>query len=88
MLKNFSKSKLIKIFKDELTIKGNFNEKSNIYDYKNWDSLANFNILLSIEKEFKIKFNSKEFSALNSFSDILKNVKKKDWYRKKIINSF
>ena len=88
MLKNFSKSKLIKIFKDELKIKGNFNEKSNIYDYKNWDSLANFNILLSIEKEFKIKFNSKEFSTLNSFSDILKNVKKKDWYRKKIINSF
>ena len=88
MLKNFSKSKLIKIFKDELTIKGNFNEKSNIYDYKNWDSLANFNILLSIEKEFKIKFNSKEFSVLNSFSDILINVKKKDWYRKKIINSF
>ena len=78
MLKNFSKSKLIKIFKDELKIKGNFNEKSNIYDYKNWDSLANFNILLSIEKEFKIKFNSKEFSVLNSFSDILKNVKKKD----------
>ena len=88
MLKNFSKSKLIKIFKDELKIKGSFNEKSNIYDYKNWDSLANFNILLSIEKEFKIKFNSKEFSVLNSFSDILKNVKKKDWYRKKIINSF
>ena len=88
MLKNFSKSKLIKIFKNELKIKGSFNEKSSIYDYKNWDSLANFNILLSIEKEFKIKFNSKEFSVLNSFSDILKNVKKKDWYRKKIINSF
>lgn len=78
MLKNFSKSKLIKIFKNELKIKGSFNEKSSIYDYKNWDSLANFNILLSIEKEFKIKFNSKEFSVLNSFSDILKNVKKKD----------
>jgi len=88
MLKNFSKSKLIKIFKNELKIKGSFNEKSSIYDYKNWDSLANFNILLSIEKEFKIKFNSKEFSVLNSFSDILINVKKKDWYRKKIINSF
>jgi len=78
MLKNFSKNKLIKIFKNELKIKGSFNEKSSIYDYKNWDSLANFNILLSIEKEFKIKFNSKEFSVLNSFSDILINVKKKD----------
>ena len=73
MLKNFSKKKLIKIFKEELKVKGRFNEKSKIYDYKKWDSLANFNILLSIEKEFKIKFNSKEFSALNSFSDILRN---------------
>ena len=78
MLKNFSKSKFVKVFKDELKIKGRFNRKSKIYDYKNWDSLANFNILLSIEKEFKIKFNSREFSALNSFSDILKNVKKKN----------
>jgi len=78
MLKNFSKIKLIKLFKDELKINGRFNEKSKIYDYKNWDSLANFNILLSIEKEFNTKFNSKEFSALNTFSDILKNVKKKN----------
>ena len=78
MLKNFSKGKLIKVFKEELKINGRFNEKSKIYDYKNWDSLANFNILLSIEKEFKIKFNSKEFGALNSFSDILMNVKKKN----------
>ena len=78
MLKNFSKIKLIKLFKDELKIKGRFNEKGRIYDYKNWDSLANFNILLSIEKEFNIKFNSKEFSALNTFSGILKNVKKKN----------
>ena len=88
MLKNFSKNKFTKIFKDELKIKGHFNEKSKIYDYKNWNSLANFNILLSIEKEFKIKFNSKEFGALNSFSDILMNVKEKNLYRKKIIHSF
>ena len=77
MPKNFFKGKFIKIFKNELKIKGRFNEKSKIYYYKNWDSLANFNMLLSIEKEFKIKFSSKEFSSLNSFSGILKNVKKK-----------
>jgi len=51
MLKNFSKSKLIKIFKDELKIKGSFNEKSNIYDYKNWDSLANFKSFFLSEDE-------------------------------------
>ena len=77
MLKNFSKKKLIKLFKSELKIKKKFDEKSKIFTYKSWDSLANFNILLLIEKEFNVKFNSKEFSSLNSFSDILKNVKKK-----------
>ena len=44
---------------------------------KNWDSLSNFNILLDIEKEFKIRFNTKEFSELNNFKQILQNVKKK-----------
>ena len=37
----------------------------------------NFNLLLSIEKKFKIKFNPQEFNKLNSFKDILNNVTKK-----------
>jgi acyl carrier protein len=75
--KNFSKTKLVQIFKKVLKIKGKFNENSKIYDYKKWDSLTNFNILLTIEKELKIKFNTDEFSSLNSFQEIFKNVKKK-----------
>jgi len=43
MLKNFSKDKLIKIFKDQLKIRGKFKESSKIYYYKNWDSLATLN---------------------------------------------
>ena len=77
MPKKFSKNELIKIFKDQLKIKGKFKETSKIYYYKNWDSLANLNILLSIERAFKVKFSTKEFSVLNSFVEILKNVKKK-----------
>ena len=75
--KNFSKTKLVQIFKKVLKIKGKFNENSKIYDYKKWDSLTNFNILLTIEKELKIKFNTDEFSSLNSFQEIFKNVKRK-----------
>jgi len=78
MSKKFSKDRLIKIFKNQLKIKGKFKETSKIYYYKNWDSLANLNILLSVEREFKVKFSTKEFSILNSFVDILKNVKKKN----------
>lgn len=72
-----SKNKLVKIFKKNLKIKGNFDENLKIYSSSKWDSLANFNILLQIEKDFKIKFNTKEFSELNSFKAILNNVKKK-----------
>ena len=59
---------LKKIFKQELKV--NVNEKSKIYDYKNWDSLGNFNVLLSIEKKFKINFDTKEFNQLNSFKTV------------------
>ena len=72
---NFFKSNLINTFKRSLKISKKFNENSKINDYKNWDSLGNFNILLEIEKTFEIKFTSKEFTTLNSFKDIYNNVK-------------
>ena len=68
-------AELKKIFKDELKI--NVTENSKIYDNIKWDSVGNFNLLLSIEKKFKIKFNPQEFNKLNSFKDIFKVVKKK-----------
>jgi len=43
MSKKFSKDRLIKIFKNQLKIKGKFKETSKIYYYKNWDSLATLN---------------------------------------------
>jgi len=67
--------KVKKIFKDELKI--NVNENSKIYDNTKWDSVGNFNLLLSIEKKLKIKFNPQEFNQLNSFKDIFRVVKKK-----------
>ena len=62
------------IFKNELKIK----EKptSKIYDFKSWDSLGNFNVLLACEKEFKIKFTNKEFNNLNSIRRYTKLLKK------------
>ena len=68
-------TELKKIFQKELKIK--INQKSKIYDTEKWDSIGNFNLLLSIEKKFKINFNAQEFNALNSYKDILKVVKKK-----------
>ena len=73
--KKFLITELKKVFKKEIKI--NVNDDSKIYDYKNWDSVGNFNLLLSIEKKFQINFNPQEFNKLNSFSEILKIVTKK-----------
>jgi acyl carrier protein len=73
--KKFLITDLKKLFKDELKI--NVKNTSEIYNYEEWDSIANFNLLLSIEKKFKIKLNSQEFNNTSSFKEILKIVTKK-----------
>ena len=75
MSKKYSEKDLIKIFKKELNIK--VKEDSKMYDFAKWDSMGNFNILLAVEKNFRIKFSSKEFNQIKSFKEILKVVKKK-----------
>ena len=76
MLKNSFEKKLISIFKKQLRIK-NFKKNSRINSYVSWDSLSNLNILLQIEKEFSIKFNSIEFNSLNTYKEIYSNVYEK-----------
>ena len=53
------------IFKKK-DIKPNFNRSSE----KKWDSLNHVNIIIAIENEFKIKFNSVEIENMNSFKKI------------------
>tara|TARA_B100000787_G_C16196491_1_gene301260 strand:+ start:2255 stop:2491 length:237 start_codon:yes stop_codon:yes gene_type:complete len=73
--KKFLIAELKKVFKKELNI--NVNDDSKIYGDEKWDSIGNFNLLLSIEKKFQINFNPQEFNKLNSFNEILKIVTKK-----------
>ncbi len=73
--KKFLITELKNLFKKEL--KFNVKDTNKIYDHERWDSVGNFNLLLSIEKKFKIKFNPNEFNKLNSFKEILKVVTKK-----------
>jgi acyl carrier protein len=61
-----------KIFKKKIK---NF-EKLKIGDLKEWDSLGHINLLLEIEKKFKIKFSMKEISELNSIKKITERLKK------------
>lgn len=73
--KKYLITEIKKIFKKELKI--NTTENNKIYDFINWDSLGNLNILLACEKKFKIRFSNSEFNNTNTFKGILKIVQKK-----------
>ena len=47
-------------------------------DIKEWDSLGNFNLLLAIESEFKIRFSMKEISEIKSIKSLEKILKKNE----------
>ena len=44
-------------------------------DFIEWDSLGNLNLLLEIEKEFNIKFDTNTFSKIKSVKDIIREIK-------------
>lgn len=72
------KSDIRKIFKDSFNKypkKLKFNDYS-IDNVEDWDSIAHVNFLLKIEKEYKIKFSTKEFFQLNSIKKIKKKLSK------------
>jgi len=69
-------NKIHEIVSEVLNIdKKEINNKSSSKNIKNWDSLANFNILISIEKKFSIKIKTQDYSKLNSVKEIISLVK-------------
>tara|TARA_B110000263_G_C15245095_1_gene481309 strand:- start:62 stop:304 length:243 start_codon:yes stop_codon:yes gene_type:complete len=64
--KSFPRSKINKNIK-----------KLSINSFKEWDSLANFNLLLEVEKEFKVRFSIEEMSEIKSIKQIIKTLKNK-----------
>ncbi len=70
------KEKLQEIFRDifddeELVI----TEGMTAADIEDWDSLAQINLIIAIEKEFGIKFNLEEVSKLKNISEMLDLIK-------------
>ena len=66
---------LIKTFPKE-RIKKNIDDLK-VGSFKKWDSLAHLNLLLLIEKKFKIKFSIDEMTSLKKISQIINKIKKK-----------
>ena len=48
-----------------------------ISQVSNWDSLNNLQLLIFLEKEFKLKFNENELSSFTSLKKIFNVLKKK-----------
>lgn len=69
--------KILKIFKKVLKLKATNKEKLNQNNIKNWDSLNHVILLLAIQEEFDVKFKISEYSKLNSFKNIVKNIHNK-----------
>ena len=73
------KYKIFKILKKVFPrskIKKNIDDLK-INSVKEWDSLGNFNLLLEIEKEFKIRFSTDQMSEVKSVKQISRILKKK-----------
>ncbi len=69
-------NKFLKIVNKILKTKKNI-LKIKLDKISDWDSLRNLQLLIQLEKEFKIKFNQKELINFNSLENILKILIKK-----------
>ena len=50
-------------------------KKFKIGDFKSWDSLGNFNLLIAIEEKFNVKFTLEEMSKIENTDQIIKILK-------------
>ena len=62
------------IFDDEKLI---ITEEMSATDIEDWDSLAQINLIIAIEKEFKVKFRLEEVSNLKNIGEMLELLSKK-----------
>ncbi len=70
-------SKFTKIINKILKINKKKSMNLKISQVSNWDSLNNLQLLIFLEKKFKIKFNEKELSSFTSLRKIFNILKKK-----------
>jgi acyl carrier protein len=73
-IKEKLKISLKTIFKKNKIVKIN---NLKLGSFKEWDSLNHFNFLLQVEKDFKIKFSTKDFSTIKSLKQIIEVLNKK-----------
>ena len=66
---------IISVILDENEIE--INESTRLLDIDGWDSLSMIQILVGIEKQFKIKFKSLEYNTWLLISDLIDAIESK-----------
>ena len=70
--------KLKKIFKNIFSKSDfNFSRELSAHDVEEWDSLTHVNLIVAIEKEFKISFSLDELENQNNVGDTIDSILKK-----------
>lgn len=65
-------NKLNDIFEDVLDLESvELTDASSADDYDEWDSLANIQLVIAIQKAFNVKFNSAEILTWNNVGDMV-----------------
>ena len=71
-------SKILKIINDILNktfnIKKKVNLKTDLSKVKNWDSLKHLDLIMHLEKSFKIKFNLQENYQIKKIKDFIEKI--------------
>lgn len=50
------------------------NEATNANDIDEWDSLSNIQLIVAIEKHYKVKFNTQEINSWKNIGDLVKGI--------------
>tara|TARA_Y100000590_G_scaffold304077_1_gene342860 strand:- start:255 stop:500 length:246 start_codon:yes stop_codon:yes gene_type:complete len=58
--------------------KKDINQNTKINDFSNWDSIAHVNIILGLEKKYKVKIPAKKYFELESIKKIIKFLNEKN----------
>lgn len=68
-------NKLSEIFVDVLDLDGiELTDKSSADDIEEWDSLSHIQLVVAIEKAFRIKFTSKEIMSWNNVGEMVDTI--------------